>query len=92
MGMTQPKAHINTFSRQHFFILLHMRCALRKPTEKGRAAAAKLAATAEIQRRENAVFRILLSDLRVYLNQTRKGDCWKSGKVNQDGFDEFYFC
>ena len=25
----------------------------------------------------------------VYFDQTRDGDCWNSGKNNQDGFDEF---
>ncbi len=38
----------------------------------------------EKQRVEPEYFPIWLGELRVYFDQTRAGDCWNSGKTNQD--------
>lgn len=33
---------------------------------------------------------VQLGEFRVYLHQTRTGDCWNSEKTDQDGFGEFW--
>lgn len=38
-----------------------------------------------------AYFPIYLGELRIYFNETRVGDRWNSGKMNNYGFCKFYF-
>ena len=39
---------------------------------------------------EYILIHVKLDELRVYINQTRVGDCWKSRRTNKDGYGEFY--